>query len=264
MFIQKYGMWAKKGAAPFHPTNLASAVAIWEADVTVEDSGGSFPTDGDEVYKWIDQTSNAYEAERDSSGPLWEETTGVNSAESLVWDASNTDYLVVTGSDSSPLLPSTGDFHVFVVYNYTLDSDITSVFSQGDTGTQNNGHLWIFHRNVGSILRTQIRWESDGTYSDKITTVDASYTGQDVLLELKRSGADMTLIVDGTSGSVSSNASHQVQQDGFVIGGRATSFGSTYTSFFQGNMAAFYVFNSEITGTDYTTLTNYINTKYGV
>lgn len=268
MFTQYYGIWDQDtSAAPFHPTQISSAVAIWEADVTVEDSGGAFPIDGEEVYSWIDQTSNAYSADRVTSGPLYETTTGVNSAESLLWDAGNNDVLAVTGSDSSPLLSATGDWHIIAVCNYnTADSSTTTFFSQGDTNTANNGHIYLFQRQIGTTLRSQLRLESDGTYADlAVTAVDvSSYTGTDYILEVKRSGATFTTIIDGNTQSGTTNAAHSIHQDGFTIGGQGAPWGTTYSARWQGALAAFYVFNSVLTGTDYTNMTSYISSKYGV
>lgn len=267
-FTQFYGFW-NQASAPigFHPTDLASAVAIWEADVTVEDSGGAFPIDGEEVYSWIDQTSNAYSADRVTSGPLYETTTGVNSAESLIWDVGNNDVLSVTGSDTSPLLSATGDWHIMAICKLdTGDGTAVSFFSQGDVGTANNGHIYLYQRLLGGTIRNQLRLESDGTYADlAVPVVDVtSYTGTDYLLEATRSGGTLTLTVDGVTQSGSTNAAHVIHQDGFVIGGEGAPWGTTYGAKWQGALAAFYVFNSVLTGTDYTNMTSYISSKYGV
>lgn len=264
MFLQYTGIWNSGGVAAFHPKNVTGALAIWEAEVNAENFGGSAPSDGQEIYSWVDQTANAYDAARVTAGPLYETTSLINTGPAFRYNGT-TQHLVVTGTDSSPILPATGDFHMFFVLAYSGGSSTSCVMSQGDVIAANNGFLQVTHRYVGGTLRTNLTHRTDGTFSNVSLNNDLVIASSSpILIEVKRVGADYTIIADGNSTSTSGNASHVVQQDGTVLGGSGGPWGSTYGQFWQGDLAAVYIYSGEKTGTDYTDIINYITTNWGV
>lgn len=266
MFIQNYGNYNQGGEpAVFHPSQISSAVGIWEADVDAQNSSFSTASNGDEVYRWLDQSPRAYQADRDASGPIYN-ATGINGGPSFTYDNGNTDVLVVTNSDVTPLLPETDDFHVFVVANFdTSNTNTRILFCQGDRLIANNGSIETFVLFNGSTLRVRVNMENDGINSDQIIQILAGgYAQEDFLYELKRENTTLTLNMLGLSDSTTISTTHAIQQDGFVLGGSGDPFGTTYFARYQGEIAAFYVFNDVVSGTDLTNFRAYILDKYNV
>jgi len=268
MFIQYYGTWDQdqETGGAFHPTDLSSAIAIWEADITIEDSGGNYPSEGEEVKLWIDQTSNLYELQDHSIGPDFT-LSGINGEESVVYSTTSSEILEVANTH---IIPSTGDWHLFCVLNHDTGTSNSGVLvSQGDDA-QTDGLFYIRLRQLsGNTLAIEVVFDDDGTYGfQDLDYQYTSYTGQDLFLEVYREGSQIGLVVDDTTVATETrNTSATIDNTNaqFAVGALWNgSRGGQYTSEWAGELGAIYLYSSKISGTDYTDLTDYINTKYGV
>jgi hypothetical protein len=269
MFLQYTGIWNSGGgaAAPFHPADLASALLVLEADVDALDSGGSQATDTTNVEDWLDQTSNSFDASQTTVADQPVMDTGSIGGEDALFFNNNDDWMDFNNS-GSPILPATGDWHMFFVVDHdNTDSTDSGLFSQGTTAST-GGSLRIKTRAVGSTLRAQALFLNDGSEGNAILTEDyGSYTGDPFLLELKRSGSTFTISHNGGSNSFTDSGTRSIEQDGNLLGtntNNATTYNNSPILHWQGWIGAVYIFDEELTGTDYTNVTDYINTKYGV
>jgi hypothetical protein len=261
----------KAGAPPaFSPDDISNMVLWLEADYQVLDSVGVAADNGDNVDEWTNRANATYSGSQSTDGNRPEYKTAVNSDsgyDCVYFDG--VDEWMDMQNNAAPFIPSTGDFHIFIVANL-IDTSVGYPWSQR-TSSGNSGGIEYLFLDQGTRTRSRITYIATASTPNITQTLDNNDGPTDNIefIEIKRAGGNFVMNIYSADGTLQatdtdSDASKVLQQVGMILGARST--GATYNAstgdHSEIEFCAFLIYQQEVTGTDLTDLKTYLS-KWG-
>ena len=152
-FLSSIFVFGQDGPGGVGTTNGSSDLSLWLDANTITGIANNANMTG----TWLDQSGNGNNAAI-GTAPQYKKWGAGNGQSSLLFDASNSEYMQVT--TNSEVMP-TGELSVFVMANYeTISSSWGSIISSYSVDAANDG--WAFERETGT---NQMRYYVDDYYN---------------------------------------------------------------------------------------------------